>query len=198
MRKAVLVTILSLLMLVLLASCQTTVTEPKEEAPEPSVIQPEPSPAPAPEPEPQPEPEPTPEPEPEPQPEPTPEPEPQPEPSPAPEPAWTIGETGPDGGLVFECGGLFLETAEPVYEAGPYDEAKANIEEPYRLPTLDELKALFTELVEPGLLDIDWTYYWSSTEVDESSVMILNFDTGFEGKFYRDMDFVSVIPVKEI
>ena len=196
MRKAVFVTILSLLMLVLLASCQTTVTEPKEEAPEPSVIQPEPSPAPAPTPEPEPQPQPEPTPEPEPQPEPTPEPEPQPEP--APEPACKIGETGPDGGLVFECDGLFLETAEPVYEAGPYDEAKANIEEPYRLPTLDELKALFTELVEPGLLDIDWTYYWSSTEVDESSVMILNFDTGFEGKFYRDMDFVSVIPVKEI
>lgn len=194
MRKAIIATFLSLLMLVLLASCQTTIKENAEEAPEPSVIQPEPSPAPVPEPEPQP----APEPQPEPTPEPTPEPQPEPEPEPEPAPAWTIGEIGPDGGLVFEWNGLFLETAEPVYEAGSYDEAKESIEEPYRLPTLDELKALFTELVEPGLLDIDWTYYWSSTEVDENSVMILNFDTGFEGKFYRDMDFVSVIPVKEI
>ena len=40
--------------------------------------------------------------------------------------------------------------------------------------------------------------FTGSTEIDEDSVMILNFDTGFEGKFYRDMDFISVIPVREL
>ena len=86
MRKAIIATFLSLLMLVLLASCQTTIKENAEEAPEPSVIQPEPSPAPVPEPEPQP----VPEPQPEPTPEPTPEPQPEPEPAPA--PAWEMAK----------------------------------------------------------------------------------------------------------
>ena len=192
MRKALFVLLLSLLMLVTLASCQTTSAANESEISGPSLFQPAPEPAPAPEPEPVPEPEP----EPTPVPEPAPEPEPQPEPAPA--PAWTVGEAGPDGGLVFECAGLFLETSDPVYETASYDEAKKIVEAPYRIPTLDELKALFAQLVDTGLLDIDWTYYWSSTEVDEDSVMILNFDTGFEGKFYRDMDFISVIPVKEL
>ena len=170
MRKALFVLLLSLLMLVTLASCQTTSAANESEISEPSLFQPVPEPAP----------------------------EPEPEPTPAPSPAWTVGEAGPDGGLVFECAGMFLETSDPVYETASYDEAKKIIEAPYRIPTLDELKALFAQLVDTGLLEIDWTYYWSSTEVDEDSVMILNFDTGFEGKFYRDMDFISVIPVREI
>lgn len=202
MRKALFVLLLSLLMLVTLASCQTTVNGNESEIAEPSLFQPAPEPAPqpehAPQPEPTPEPEPTPVPEPAPEPEPQPAPAPEPEPAPAPAPAWTVGKAGPDGGLVFECAGLFLETSDPVYETASYDEAKKIIEAPYRIPTLDELKALFAQLVDTGLLEIDWTYYWSSTEVDEDSVMILNFDTGFEGKFYRDMDFISVIPVKEL
>ena len=198
MRKALFVLLLSLLMLVTLASCQTTVNGNESEIAEPSLFQPVPEPAPAPEPEPVPEPEPEPTPVPEPAPEPVPQPEPAPEPEPEPTPAWTVGEAGPDGGLVFECAGLFLEISDPVYETASYDEAKKIIEVPYRIPTLDALKALFAQLVDTGLLEIDWTYYWSSTEVDEDSVMILNFDTGFDGKFYRDMDFISVIPVKEL
>lgn len=190
MRKALFVLLLSLLMLVTLASCQTTVNGNESEIAEPSLFQPAPEPTPQPEPAPQPEPTP--------EPEPQPSPAPEPEPAPAPAPAWTVGEAGPYGGLVFECAGLFLEASDPVYETASYDEAKKIIEAPYRIPTLDELKALFAQLVDTGLLEIDWTYYWSSTEADEDSVMILNFDTGFEGKFYRDMDFISVIPVREI
>ena len=191
MKKAFAV-FLAVLMLVLLASCRTTVPQAD---PEIDVFVPEPSPAPLPEILPDPEPVP------EPSPEPSPESEPvDPQPS-DPEPsasAWSIGETGPDGGLVFECDGLFLETGEPIYEAGTFDDASALVQEPYRLPEIEELVRLFLDLVEPGLLDIEWTYYWSGTEVDADSVIVMNFDTGFEGRFYRDMDFVSVIPVREL
>ena len=181
MKKA-LVLLLAVLMLALLASCRTTV-------PEAEAFVPEPSPAPLPEVLP------------EPSPEPAPEPQPSPEPTPEPEPAapsWNTGDIGPDGGLVFECNGLFLETGEPIYEAGTFDVASALLKEPYRLPEIGELVNLYWDLVEPGLLDIEWTYYWSGTEVDADSVMVMNFDTGFEGRFYKNMDFVSVIPVREL
>lgn len=187
MKKAFIL-FLAVLMLALLASCRTKV--PKAKA-EPFV--PEPSPAPLPEVLPEPSPEPAPEPQP--TPEPTPEPSPEPEPA---APAWNTGDIGPGGGLVFECNGLFLETGEPIYEAGTFDVATALVQEPYRLPEIGELVNLYWDLVEPGLLDIEWTYYWSGTEVDADSVMVMNFDTGFEGRFYKNMDFVSVIPVREL
>ena len=181
MKKA-LVLLLAVLMLALLASCRTTVAEAEAFVPEPS---------PAPLPEVLPEPSPEPAPEPQPSPEPTPEPEPA-------APSWNTGDIGPDVGLVFECNGLFLETGEPIYEAGTFDVASALLKEPYRLPEIGELVNLYWDLVEPGLLDIEWTYYWSGTEVDADSVMVMNFDTGFEGRFYKNMDFVSVIPVREL
>ena len=181
MKKAFIL-FLAVLMLALLASCRTTVPKTEPEPTEAEVVIPDPEPAPQPEPEPEPQPEPEPEP-------------PAPEPT---APAWKTGDIGPGGGIVFECSGLFLETGEPIYEAGAFDEAKALVPEPYRLPEIGELVNLFWDLVEPGLLEIDWTYYWSCTEVDEDSVMVMNFDTGFEGRFYKDMDFVSVIPVREL
>lgn len=183
MKRIVCVTMTALLMLALLASCRTTVPKTEPEPTEAEVVIPDPEPAPQPEPEPEPQPEPT-------APEPT-----APEPT---APAWKTGDIGPGGGIVFECSGLFLETGEPIYEAGAFDEAKALVPEPYRLPEIGELVNLFWDLVEPGLLEIDWTYYWSCTEVDEDSVMVMNFDTGFEGRFYKNMDFVSVIPVREL
>ena len=182
MKRIVCVTMTALLMLALLASCRTTVPKTEPEPTEAEVVIPDPEPAPQPEPEPEPQPEPEPEP-------------PAPEPT---APARKTGDIGPGGGIVFECSGLFLETGEPIYEAGAFDEAKALVPEPYRLPEIGELVNLFWDLVEPGLLDIDWTYYWSCTEVDEDSVMVMNFDTGFEGRFYKDMDFVSIIPVREL
>jgi len=178
MKKAFAV-FLAVLMLALLASCRTTAEQAATEAAEVEVFIPELYPEQSTEP----------------TPEPTTEPSPEPQPT---APAWNIGDIGPDGGLVFECGGLFLEAGEPVYEAGKYDDAAALVQEPYRLPEIGELVNLYWDLVEPGLLDIDWTYYWSKTEVDADSVMVMNFDTGFEGRFYKEMDFVSVIPVREL
>jgi hypothetical protein len=211
MRKTIhiaLAVLTTVLMLAVMASCRTT-ADIGEPVPEAEVIKPEPSPAPVIEPEPAPEPTPAPEPEPAPQPEPEPEPrpEPAPQPEPTPEPApepekpavvWSTGDIGPDGGMVFECDGRFLEVGEPVYEAGEYDDAKAKVGEPWRLPYLAELEEMWNQLVDTGLLDIDLTYFWSCEEMEDGSVGVMNFDTGFEGKFYRDMDFVSLIPVKEL
>ena len=112
---------------------------------------------------------------------------------------WKIGEIGPDGGLVFECGPLMLEISQALYETASFDQAKKQIEEMgFRLPTIDELKALYEQLVLTEISDLEWTYYWSCDESADGNVLILNFDTGFEGKFYKDMDFVSAIGVKEV
>lgn len=197
-------------MLVLMASCRTTVGI-KEPGVPVTELQPEPSPAPVLDPEPAPQPEPTPEPAPEPSPEPAPAPQPEPAPEPQPEtmpeqkpepaesPArWSSGDIGPDGGLVFEWDGALMEVGEPVYEAGEYDDVKAGLEEPWRIPSLIELESIYAQLVETGLWSIDLTYFWSSDEMEDGSVGVMNFDTGFEGRFYRDMDFVSLIPVKDL
>lgn len=145
-----------------------------------------------------------------PQPEPTPEPEPAPQPEVQPKqteetPRWTAGETGPNGGLVFANGETYLEAFEPVYEIQSYDEAlrlcsdlSSGMGIVFRLPTLQELKSYYEQLVITEISDADWTYYWSCNESEDGTVMILNFDTGFEGSFYKDMDFVSVIFVTEI
>lgn len=184
MRRKAIAMLVSLIALLLLASCATTdlVPEAMSHVTDVNVL---PAPAPAPEPAPEPEPEPTPEPE--------------------PEPAWEVGQIGPHGGLVFRCGSLFLEAADPIYEAPSYDDALklcAQLSElnsvEFRLPTLSELKEYYDQLVVSEISDVDWTYYWSCDELDDGTVMIMNFDTGFEGKFYKDMDFVSLIPVTEI
>lgn len=123
-----------------------------------------------------------------------------------PEVVWTVGETGPNGGLVFECEGRYLEMTEPFYEVSNFDASIALIAElaaesgvMYRLPTIVELTNLYDQLVLSGINeDIEWTYYWSSEEVDEASAKVMNFDTGFEGQFYKSMDFLGVIPVVEL
>lgn len=184
----------AVMMLVLMASCRTTAEIKAQDVPV-TELRPEPAPEPAPEPQP----EPAPEPEPEPQPEPAPEPQPEPQPEPAePSARWSSGDIGPDGNPVFGCDGSFLEVGEPVYETGSYDDAKAALEEPWRIPSLAELEELYAQLVETGLWDIDLTYFWSCDEMEDGSVGVMNFDTGFKGRFYRDMDFVSLIPVKDL
>ena len=118
---------------------------------------------------------------------------------------WEPGQTGPNGGLVITCGQTVLETADSIYETASFEDAVAQIDNlckdsgvSYRLPTIDELKSIYEQLVVTELSDVELTYYWSSNESEDGTVSILNFDTGFEGKFYKDMDFVSLIPVTEI
>ena len=136
--------------------------------------------------------------------EPAPEEEPEQEEEPIVEPAWTVGETGPYGNLIIECEGLFLEISEPLYEAESYDAALKYCKElsteevAYRLPTVAELASIYSQILEPELAELDYTYYWSCEENEDGTVRIMNFDTGFEGSFYRDMDFVSAIAVTEL
>ena len=138
---------------------------------------------------------------------PLPQPESVPEPEPIEEPqeTWTVGEPGPHGGLVFRHENTFLEAGDPIYETQSYDEAVILCQQlsdlegiSVRLPTLKELQSYYEQLVLTEISDVDWTYYWSCEESDDGSVKILNFDTGFEGQFYKDMDFVSIIPVIEL
>lgn len=96
--------------------------------------------------------------------------------------------------------------AEPFYEVSNFDASIALVAElaaesgvMYRLPTIVELTNLYDQLVLSGINeDIEWTYYWSREEVDEASAKVMNFDTGFEGQFYKSMDFLGVIPVVEL
>ena len=118
--------------------------------------------------------------------------------------AWQIGEAGPYGNPVFECEGRYLEISQPMYEAESYDSALeycaelSSDEASYRLPTIAELISIYTQLLESELVELDYTYYWSSEENEDGTVKIMNFDTGFEGSFFRDMDFVSVIAVTQL
>ena len=120
---------------------------------------------------------------------------------------WEIGQVGPFGGLVFQYDGKCYEIAQPLYEAGSYEDAADYCKSltpdiafanEYRLPTVDELLAIYDQLVMTELSELDWTYYWSCEEVDETSAKVVNFDTGFEGKFYKNMDFVSALAVCEL
>lgn len=119
-------------------------------------------------------------------------------------PTWQIGEIGPHGNPVFECEGHYLEISEPLYEAESYESAKeyclslSTEEVSYRLPTVAELAGIYNQLLEQELAELDYTYYWSCEENEDGTVKILNFDTGFEGSFFKDMDFVSVIAVTEL
>lgn len=120
---------------------------------------------------------------------------------------WEIGQVGPFGGLVFQHDGKCYEIAQPLYEAGSYENAADYCKgltpdiafaNEYRLPTVDELLAIYDQLVMTELSELDWTYYWSCEETDETSAKVVNFDTGFEGKFYKNMDFVSALAVCEL
>lgn len=119
-------------------------------------------------------------------------------------PEWQTGEIGPHGKPVFECEGRYLEISEPLYEVQSYESAEEYCKElsseelSYRLPTVAELAGILQQLVEKELVELDFTYYWSSEENEDGTVKILNFDTGFEGSFYKDMDFVSAIAVTEL
>jgi len=144
----------------------------------------------------------------EPYPEPIPSPEPSPEPEPEPKadaPEYNVGQTGPDGGTVFFADGQYLEYGAFIGETSSYDAALAWVEEfsteraiPYRLPSVDELLAIYNDLVMTERIEIDWTYYWSCEQNPDGTVTIVNFDTGFEGMFFKDMDFVGAIAVRAL
>ncbi|MCF0262618.1 MAG: hypothetical protein HUK23_06880 [Sphaerochaetaceae bacterium] len=115
-----------------------------------------------------------------------------------PTPSYAIGDIGPNGNLVFICNDKFYEIGEPVYEVSSYEAALdycASID--YCLPSVEQLLCIYEQLIVTELADIDWTYYWSCEELGDSA-RIVNFDTGYEGSFYKNLDLVSLLPVIEL
>lgn len=116
-----------------------------------------------------------------------------------------IGQTGPNDGPIFQSNALFLEVGPVIGSLLSFDDAISWCNEltastgiSYRIPTIAELQAIYNQLVLTGISTFDCGYFWSSDETEDGLVRILNFDTGFEGKFYKTMDFLGVIPVTEI
>ena len=140
----------------------------------------------------------------EPMPEPVPGPMPQPEPQPVME--EKIGKTGPHGGIIFKGENGYLETGIPVETVSSYIEAflycaNLNPVNPteYRLPSIGELSAIYSQLIETGLYHPGVEYAWSSSDyITGTTQKAMNLETGFTGSFYTDSTFVGVIPVTEM
>lgn len=123
---------------------------------------------------------------------------------------YSIGSTGPGGGIVFfdagsvQSWGRFLEAARSdlpgeynwqdamfaaeEYSAGGYSD--------WRLPTIDEWAFLSREAQIVGGLQL--ANYWSSTEVDEEYSWYWNFTSGTSaGDGWKPMSFgVLARPVR--
>jgi len=119
------------------------------------------------------------------------------------------GTQGPAGGVVFNCNGTNLE--EFVVDTDGMDYAEAltisqnctmiTNNESYsgwRLPSVDELLAIYSQLFETGLVEFEETYYWAASTEDSDTAPVVYFGTGFETEFYKDMDFVGLIVVRNV
>lgn len=121
----------------------------------------------------------------------------------------SAGEAGPSGGTVFNNAGKSLEAFVLDVDGKTYEEAltmaqnfaiitKTNVFSGWRLPTKDELLAIYHQLFETYLAEFEETYYWAGAPQDSQSAPVLYFGTGFESDFYKDMDFVGVMVVREL
>lgn len=119
------------------------------------------------------------------------------------------GEAGPSGGTVFNNAGTSLEVFVIDVDGKTYEEAltmaqsfaiitKTNAFSGWRLPTKDELLAIYHQLFETYLAEFEETYYWAYAPQDSQSAPVLYFGTGFESDFYKDMDFVGVMVVRNL
>lgn len=68
----------------------------------------------------------------------------------------------------------------------------------WRLPSTDELLAIYSQLFETGLVEFEETYYWAASTEDSDTAPVVYFGTGFETEFYKDMDFVGLIVVRNV
>lgn len=125
------------------------------------------------------------------------------------EPLIEPGTTGRAGGVVFNCNGTNLEEFVIDTDGMSYEEALTISQnctmitnnESYsgwRLPSVDELLAIYTQLFETGLVEFEETYYWAASTKDSDTAPVVYFGTGFETDFYKDMDFVGLIVVRDI
>lgn len=119
------------------------------------------------------------------------------------------GTAGQAGGVVFTYEGANLEEFVVDTDGMSYEEALTISQnctmitnnESYsvwRLPSVDELLAIYTQLFETGLVEFEETYYWAASTKDSDTAPVVYFGTGFETDFYKDMDFVGLIVVRDI
>lgn len=119
------------------------------------------------------------------------------------------GTAGQAGGVVFTYEGANLEEFVVDTDGMSYEEALTisqnctmitNNESysSWRLPSVDELLAIYTQLFETGLVEFEETYYWAASTKDSDTAPVVYFGTGFETDFYKDMDFVGLIVVRDI
>ncbi len=119
------------------------------------------------------------------------------------------GTSGQAGGVIFNCNGTNLEEFVIDTDGMGYTEALTISQnctmitnnEAYsgwRLPSIEELLAMYSQLFETGLVEFEETYYWAASTEDSDTAPVVYFGTGFETEFYKDMDFVGLIVVRDI
>lgn len=119
------------------------------------------------------------------------------------------GTAGQAGGVVFTYEGANLEEFVVDTDGMSYEEALTISQnctmitnnESYsgwRLPSVDELLAIYSQLFETDLVEFEETYYWAASTKDSDTAPVVYFGTGFETDFYKDMDFVGLIVVRDI
>mgnify|MGYP007106305015 FL=1 len=119
------------------------------------------------------------------------------------------GTAGQAGGVVFTYEGANLEEFVVDTDGMSYEEAltisqnctmitKNESYSGWRLPSVDELLAIYSQLFETGLVEFEETYYWAASTKDSDTAPVVYFGTGFETDFYKDMDFVGLIVVRDI
>lgn len=119
------------------------------------------------------------------------------------------GTAGPAGGVVFNHDGANLEEFVVDTDGMGYEEAltisqnctmitKNESYAGWRLPSVDELLAIYSQLFETGLVEFEETYYWAASAQDTDTAPVVYFGTGFETEFYKDMDFVGLIVVRDV
>lgn len=125
------------------------------------------------------------------------------------EPLVEPGTLGKAGGIIFNHNGRNLEEFVLDTDGMGYEEAltiaqnctlitKTAAYTGWRLPNVDELLAIYTQLFETGLVQFEEVYYWAQSTDDANTAPVVYFGTGFETEFYKDMDFVGLIVVREI
>jgi hypothetical protein len=126
---------------------------------------------------------------------------PAPQPAPRPEPvsAAKTGDTGPSGGIVLVVGSRFLICKSQILEVAPantefaanWNDAKSRCATlkvngigGWRLPTKNELNAMYTKLHKKGLGGFSSKrYYWSSSENDALVAWRRSFGNGGQDSY---------------
>jgi len=98
---------------------------------------------------------------------------------------YSIGETGPGGGIVFFAeNGTYMECSWTLGR-GTWDSAQKNIKKyrggrknDWRLPSVDELELIYSNLKLQDLGGFTIDKYWSSLQENNDSIWTFDFNSG--------------------